>query len=380
MDIMLRLVFEDHIVSGNGFLARVARMSLKQSVVELAASKGFSNTVIGALEPMPRELAHYQDWLERGFAAGMDYMKRNPEFRASPHLLYPGSRSAIIVSVSYYTEKPPPPGPFYGSVARYAVGLDYHVVIRRKLRELRDLLAEKLAINIVGKAFTDDVALYEQGFANRYGLGFAGKNTLIIGPKLSGTYHFVAELFVDVEIEPDMKYEGTCGNCFRCGSGCPTDAIVEPGSVDANLCISYLTIENKGGIPLELREKLGNWVFGCDICQEVCPYNQRPPETPWEEFRPDKGAGHYLYLPGILEIPNEEEFRARFLPTPVRRPKRRGLIRNALVVIGNEFRRLKNDRDVDDVIPPMVRQLNAFILKEEDPMLLEHAHWALSNL
>lgn len=355
-------------------------MSLKQSVVELAASIGFSNTVIGALEPLSAELAHYQDWLDRGFAAGMDYMKRNPEFRTSPQLLYPGSRSAIIVSVSYYTDKPERPGPFYGNVARYAVGLDYHAVIRRKLRELRDLLADKLSVNIVGKAFTDDVALYEQGFSSRHGLGFAGKNTLIIGPALAGSYHFVAELFVDVEIEPDIRYKGTCGQCFRCGAACPTDAIVEAGSVDANRCISYLTIENKGGIPVELRSRLGNWVFGCDVCQEVCPYNQRPPQTPWEEFHPEAGAGHYLYLPDLFDIGSDEQFGARFGHTPLRRPKRRGLLRNALVVIGNQFHNLRSQNGGDEAVSPVVRRLKLFLAEEQDPMLIEHTQWALAQL
>ena len=359
-------------------------MSLKQSVVELAASKGFSNTVIGALEPLSAEFVHYKDWLDRGYSAGMDYMKRNPEFRTMPQNLYPGSRSAIIVSVSYYTEKPAKPGPFYGSVARYAVGLDYHAVIRRKLRELRDLLSEKLGLNIVGKPFTDSVALYEQGFSSRHGLGFAGKNTLIIGPKLSGSYNFIAELFVDVEIDADEKYNGTCGQCFRCGSACPTGAIVEPGTVDANLCISYLTIENKEGIPIELREKLGNWVFGCDICQEVCPYNSRPPETPWQEFRPESGAGHYLYLPELLDIGSDEDFRKRFEPTPLRRPKRRGILRNALVVMGNELSKFSNSdasKSVpDDVVLQVVRRLKRFCESEQDPMLLEHAQWALSRV
>ncbi|MBX9666223.1 MAG: tRNA epoxyqueuosine(34) reductase QueG [Candidatus Obscuribacterales bacterium] len=352
-------------------------MSLKQSVVQLAASKGFSNTVIGALEPMTAELEHYRSWLERGFAAGMEYMKRNPEIRSSPQLLYPGSKSAIIVSVSYYTEKPPAPGPFFGSVARYAVGLDYHAVIRRKLRELRGALAETVGVNIVGKAFTDDVALYEQGFAGRSGLGFAGKNTLIIGPKLSGSYNFVAELFVDVELEPDIKYRGTCGQCFRCGDACPTNAIVEPYSVDANRCISYLTIENKDGIPLEHRSGLGGWVYGCDICQEVCPYNQKPPITPWEEFQPHSGVGHYLYLPELLDIQDDDAFRNRFGHTPLRRPRRRGLLRNALVVLGNQLRQIDGN---DQAVSLVVQRLSRFSKEEADPMLKEHAEWALAQL
>lgn len=357
-------------------------MSLKQSVVELSSSLGFSNTVIGALTPLSEELKHYQDWLERGFAAGMNYMKRNPESRVSPQLLYPGSKSAVIVSVSYYTEKPPSPGLFYGNVARYAVGRDYHAVIRAKLRDLKALLEERLGLKIVGKEYTDDVALYEQGFANRHGLGFAGKNTLIIGPKLSGSFNFVAELFINVELEADVEYKGTCGSCFRCGTACPTDAIVESGSVDSNLCISYLTIENKDGVPLELRNKLGDWVFGCDICQEVCPYNQRPPQTPWTEFHPESGAGHYLYLPDVLSIKTEEEFRHRFSHTPLKRPKRRGLLRNALVVIGNQLHAVRSRTiagDTKSAVSNMVQQLENFAGEEEDPMLVEHARWALSQ-
>src|SRR5207248_8115106 len=118
-------------------------------------------------------------------------------------------------------------------------------------------------------------------------------------------------------------YQGTCGQCFRCAAACPTKAIVEAGTVDANRCISYLTIENKGGIPVELRPLLGEWVFGCDICQEVCPYNQRPPQTPWREFQPEAGAGHHLELLGLLKIKTEEQFRTRFERSPLRRPKRR---------------------------------------------------------
>ncbi len=356
-------------------------MNLKNRIKEIASSLGFQGTVIGALQPMTVERVHYVDWLERGYAAGMEYMKRNPEFRTSPAGLYSGSRSAIIVSISYYTEKPPPPGRFFGKVARYAVGLDYHAVIRRKLRELRDALQKELGLTVTGKPFTDDVALYEQGFAARHGLGFAGKNTLIIGPKLAGSYNFVGELFVDVEIEADGPYQGTCGNCFRCGAACPTNAIVEPGYVNANLCISYLTIENKGGIPRELRSQLGDWVFGCDICQEVCPYNQRPPQTPWHEFHPENGAGHYLDLRALLKVSTQDEFFQKFSHTPLRRPKRRGLLRNTLAVLGNQIRAATGDVTEEDrnTLTSLLDELHMFALSEEDPMLREHAAWALGQ-
>jgi len=144
-----------------------------------------------------------------------------------------------------------------------------------------------------------------------------------------------------------------------------------------------LTIENKEGIPIELREKLGSWVFGCDICQEVCPYNSRPPETPWSEFRPESGVGHYLYLPDLLDISTDEEFRKRFETTPLRRPKRRGLLRNALVVLGNELFKVSNGEQTktvaDDVVLNVVRRLKRFADAEQDPMLVEHAQWAISR-
>lgn len=316
---------------------------------------------------MEAERAEFERWLAQGYAAGMDWLKRNPHFRTSPQLLYPSAKSAIVVSASYYTALPACPGDHYGRVARYAVGLDYHVVLRAKLRELKAQLETKLGRPLIGKAYTDDVVLLEQGFAARSGLGFAGKHTLVIGPKLLGSYNFVAELFTDLEIEADEPYKGTCGQCFRCGDICPTKAIVEPGMLDAGLCISYLTIENKEGIPVELRSKLGDWVFGCDACQEVCPYNQQPPVTTWTEFQPESGVGHYMDLFSLLEIKTQEEFHARFVHSPVRRPKLRGMLRNALVVIGNK--RPANGAE----------RLKKFWENEADPMLREHAAWAIEQ-
>jgi epoxyqueuosine reductase len=341
-------------------------MDLKQTIKDIGASLGFQRVVIASLEPLEQERIRYRQWLMNDYAAGMEYLKRNPDFRTNPQLLQPQARCAIIVSASYYTTPPPSPGPQFGKVANYAVGLDYHAVLRAKLRELKARIETEIGRPILGKAYTDDVALHEQGFANRYGLGFAGKNTLIIGPKLMGSFNFIAELLTDLQMEADEKYVGTCGDCFRCATACPTNAIVEARSVDARVCISYLTIENKEGIPVELRGKVGSWLFGCDICQDVCPYNQRPPETNWKEFQPQSGAGHYIDLFELLQIPTEEAFRERFLPTPLRRPKRRGMLRNALVVLGNQ-RPARGDEMIAE-----------FIKKETDPMLLEHAQWALS--
>lgn len=314
---------------------------------------------------MEAERAEFETWLASGYAAGMEYLKRNPHFRSSPQLLFPGARSAIVVAASYYTEPPLDPGPHFGRVARYAVGQDYHIVLKDKLTELKELLELRLARPLLGKSYTDDVALLEQAYAKRSGLGFKGKNTMIIGPKLTGSYQFIAELFTDLELESDQPYEGTCGRCFRCGDICPTGAITTAGNVDAGLCISYLTIENKGGIPLALREAVGYWLFGCDLCQEVCPYNQRPPETPWQEFRPESGVGHFVDLLRLLEVEDNAEFKQKFGLTPLSRPKRRGLLRNALVVLGN--------RRPDGV----GEQLAKFATGQMDAMLREHAVWAL---
>lgn len=342
-------------------------MSLKQTVVDLAAEVGFQRCVVAALQPLPEAKSRYDAWLSRDFAADMDYLKRDSNFRTSPQLLFPDARTALVVSVSYYSPPPPHPGKQYGQVAAYAVGLDYHVVLRNRLKQLQQKLERTLGRNLKGRAFTDDVALYEQALAARSGLGFPGKNTLIIGPKLSGSYNFIAELFLDIDLDADEAYQGTCGQCFRCASACPTGAIVEPRTVDARLCISYLTIENKEGIPPDLRTKLGGWLFGCDICQMVCPYNQAPPPTPWPEFQPDAGVGHFVDLFDLLRIATQEEFHARFVRFAIRRPKRRGLLRNALIVLGNQ--RPEGGE----------KEILAFLDRESDPLLREHAAWALAQ-
>lgn len=326
---------------------------------------------------MPEALDIYSAWLERGFSADMEYLKRDPQRRVTPLMTFAPARSILIVSVNYYNIPPPPPeNMVWGRVAGYAVGLDYHNVLRAKLRELFALIEKEVGRPLSRRAVTDDAALFEQALAARHGLGFVGKHTLIIGPKLSGSYNLIGELFLDLELEPDEPYVGTCGDCFRCGKACPTGAIVPATEssgyvVDANACISYLTIENKGGIAPAMRAGLGDWVFGCDICQDVCPYNSKPVASPWPEFKPERGAGHYLDLLALFDVVSEEEFRARFLNSPLRRPKLRGLRRNALVVLGNKLRGGKVE------LAYLRHRLAAYLEREEDEMLLEHAAWAL---
>lgn len=342
-------------------------MDAKATLISTAREMGFERAVVASLEPLVAEQKFFEEWLGKGYAGTMHYLGRDPEKRNAPKMLCPSAYSVLILFASYYSAPQDDPGPDFGRVARYAVGRDYHNVLAEKLAEFKERVEAKLARPILGKAFTDDVQLYEQALAARSGLGFSGKNTMIIGPKMMGSYHFIAELFTDLELEPDEAYKGTCGNCFRCASACPTKAIVAEGEVDARLCISFLTIENKDGIPVELREKVGDWVFGCDVCQEVCPYNQRPPESPWKEFHPASGVGHYLNLSDILGLKDKADFVRKFADTPLLRPKRKGMVRNALVVMGN--RKPEAGPEV----------LKKFVKDEEDKMLLEHALWAMSQ-
>ncbi len=348
---------------------------LKDRVKAIGHELGFDLVQIGSLAPLDQELLHYQHWLDQGYSADMAYLQRDPERRVTPSLTFPAAQSVIIVSVSYFSQPPEVPSGSWGRVARYAVGRDYHAVIRSKLRDFCALIEKELGRKIARRPVTDDAALYEQALARRHGLGFVGKNSLVIGPKLSGSYNFIAELFVDFELEPDIEYTGTCGNCVRCIAACPTNAIkdgAEAAMVDANLCISYLTIENKGGIALPLRSQLGDWVYGCDICQEVCPYNSKTRAAPWPEFSPENGVGHYLNLPDLLHL-DDQSFAQRFELSPLRRPKRRGLVRNALVVMGNQLAAHHADSE------KIVEEVAAFSAREDDLLLVEHAAWALAQ-
>jgi epoxyqueuosine reductase len=341
-------------------------MNCKQIILETATEIGFQRTVIANLEPMEMEKTVFQAWLDQGYAADMNYLKRDPNLRISPQLLFPQALSAIVVFASYYTEAPEDPGKGFGRVARYAVGMDYHTVLKNKLYQFKEVLEKRLGRPILGKAFSDAVPLYEQGLAKKSGLGFAGKNTLIIGPKLMGSYYFIAELLTDLDIASDAKYEGTCGDCFRCGINCPTNAILDGKKVDSRKCISYLTIENRGAIPIEFRSKIGSWVYGCDVCQEVCPYNQKPAKAIWPEFQPASGVGHYLDLLELISM-DESTYRAKFKPTALTRAKQFGLKRNALVVLGNQC--------PENALNPLIE----FAKNENDPILKEHAIWAIAQ-
>ena len=301
-------------------------------------------------------------------AADMGYMQRPVELLSDPRKLQKSAKSVVSLGVSYYPGDHPENADGGGRVARYAWGRDYHEVIRERLFRLRKELEEELGVRIKARGFTDAVPLLERSAAQHAGLGFFGRNSCLINGEM-GSYFFIADLIVDLELEPDDHGTGTCGRCTRCMDRCPTGAIKAPGVVDARLCISYLTIENRGEIPRELRPKVGDWAFGCDVCQEVCPYNKRKASrSRWPEFSEEAGAGPYLEIEEVLTIRTDEEFGRRFAGTPLTRPGRAGLLRNCCVAAGN----LKLQR----AIPALIRCLR----EDSSPLVRGHAAWALGEI
>ena len=347
--------------------ARVTRREARRILEEKARVAGFDLVGVTGAEPLRRGGEGLTEWQEAGMAADMGFMHRPAGLLADPKRLQKSARSVVSLGVSYYPGDHPV-DESGGRVARYAWGEDYHVVIKERLKALRTELEEALGCRIKARAFTDAVPLLERSAAQHAGLGFFGRNSCLINGHI-GSYFFIADLIVDLELEPDVEGEGTCGKCARCMKGCPTGAIKAPGVVDARLCISYLTIENRGPIPRELREKVGDWAFGCDVCQEVCPYNKRKATvSSWPEFSQGAGAGPFLEIPEVLKIRDDEEFEARFAGTPLTRPGRAGLLRNCCVAAGN--------LGLGEAVPPLVRCLE----EDPSPLVRGHAAWALGEI
>ncbi|MDQ4127826.1 MAG: tRNA epoxyqueuosine(34) reductase QueG, partial [Actinomycetota bacterium] len=335
---------------------------------ERAREAGFDLVGVGVAGPLREGGERLREWQAAGMAADMGYMQRPVELLSNPKKLQKSARSVVSLGVSYYPGDHPENAEGGGRVARYAWGRDYHEVIKERLFRLRGELEKALGGRIKARGFTDAVPLLERSAAQHAGLGFFGRNSCLINAEV-GSYFFIADLIVDLEIEPDPPGTGTCGRCTRCMDRCPTHAIKAPGVVDARLCISYLTIENKGEIPRGLRKQVGDRVFGCDVCQEVCPYNKtRASRSRWPEFSAEAGAGPYLEIEDILGIRTDEEFEGRFEGTPLTRPGRAGLLRNCCVAAGNL--RLRS------AVPALVRALG----EDPSPLVRGHAAWALGEI
>jgi len=328
-----------------------------------AYALGFDLAGVARLGPAETASA-FDEWVGRGYAGEMHYLERGAEKRRDTRLPFPGTTSAVVVAMSYGGREPS------GPVARYARGDDYHDLMVERLRELHRLVDESVGRPVAGKAYVDTGPLLERDLARRAGLGWFGKNTNLINPTL-GSFFFLGALLLDLDLEPDAPFEADrCGSCTRCLDVCPTDAFVGPRRLDATRCISYLTIELKGAIPEELRGRMGELLYGCDVCQDVCPWNTRfARELQTPEFAPREvlaGKDARTLARDLLGM-TQPEFSAAFKGSPMKRAKLRGLKRNAAVVLGN----VGNAEDAD---------LLTRALDDPEPLVRAHAAWAIERL
>ena len=343
--------------------------ALVEQIRQAARELDFEVAGIASVEPLARDDRAFAHWRESGFAAGMVYMTRRPELHAHPSALVPYARSVITLAINYYETAPAFEHEHrFGRVARYAWGLDYHDVVKPRLVELALQIEKFAGRKLHARCFVDAVPLLERAVAASAGVGFFGKNTNLLRPR-SGSWFFLSEILVDLDLPADEnQIKVSCGSCRRCMDACPTDAFAGPYQLDSRKCISYLTIENKGAIPRELRSQIGEWVFGCDVCQDVCPFNRFASDTAWPELRPESGVGSRLDLGELLSIASDEQFRARFRGTALMRPKRRGLLRNAAIAAANI--------GATSAVPALVERIKS----DAEPLIRSHALWALAQL
>jgi epoxyqueuosine reductase len=372
-------------------------------IVERASALGFDLCGVVRAEKFP-ELERTKEWLALGYAGEMKYLA--DERRSNPQGVMLGLRSVIVCALNYNSPAPrsvdalPPPGAEpSGWISRYAWGQDYHEVLQQKLQSLASSLPERFAEPQEARIYADTGPLHERVFAKHAGLGWLGKNTLLLNAKL-GSWFFLGVILTTLDIPPtlgaaELPPPDLCGSCTKCIDACPTGALVEPYVLDARLCISYLTIELRSSIPEDLREPMGRHVFGCDICQDVCPWNRRAPVTQAAEFQPrtfpqptegqlrelpaaiaERIEQESLFLPRLewLAAMNEEQFRTVFRGSPVKRTKWRGLVRNASIALGNSAPAYGSHHR--ERICTLLTRLSA----SGDPQIAESAQWALSRI
>jgi len=339
---------------------------LTNSIKEKAYKLGFNLVGISPVGDYP-ESQYYKKWLNKGYEATMDYMAKNEEKRQDVRNLVPGAMSVISCAINYNTDyhySTAVKNPKKGWIARYAWGDDYHSVLKDKLNELKDYLTENSNTGDEDRVYVDTGPVLERMYAKYSGIGWIGKNTCLINQGI-GSWLLIGELITTVELEYDSPAPERCGTCTKCIDSCPTDAITSPYVLDSSKCISYLTIENKEGIPDEYREPMGNNIFGCDICQDVCPWNGEPVTGTESSFLPREG----LFEPELEMLAglDQQQFSGIFKNSPIKRSKRRGLLRNVLVAIGNN-----GDESFEDQVLKL--------LGDEEPLIRKHAVWALYKI
>ena len=332
-------------------------------VKKIAKELEFSHCGIAKAERLDEDARRLESWLLKGHHAGMGYMENHFELRVDPTKLVPGAKSVITLMMNYFPSDLQEKG--IPKISKYAYGNDYHDIIREKLNQFLFRLRENFG-EINGRGFVDSAPVLERTWATKTGLGWVGKNGNLIN-KEHGSFFFLSTLITDLALPPDDPFaRDYCGTCTKCIDHCPTEAIQPNKDIDARRCISYLTIELRGPIPRELRPLMGAWIFGCDLCQDVCPVNRRRTPRNHAAFIPRPGVGSSPALIPLLRM-TEDEFRERFKGSPIRRAKWAGLRRNVCVALGNSG---------DPVaVPALIEALNG------DPALVRgHAAWALGRL
>ena len=334
---------------------------IKAELLRRAAAIGFDSCRIAAAVS-PRHREHFHAWLEAGFAAEMDWIGRGAEKRSDPQKVLPGARSVIVLALNYWQgEEKEARGRESGRIARYAWGDDYHELMEKKLRELDSFLTSTGGQQ---KFYVDTGPVLERDFAAEAGIGWHGKSTMLLNRQL-GTWFFLAEIFTTLELPFDPPQVARCGSCTRCIDACPTGAITAPHQLDSRRCISYLTIELKGSIPVELRPMIGDRIYGCDDCLDACPWN-RFAQVSREAAFSARPAVTQMRLRDFLAL-DEEQFRNMFRGSPIRRVKRRGFLRNVCVALGNVGTR--------GDLPALVNAA-----RDQEPLVAEHAVWAIEQI
>lgn len=336
---------------------------LESRVKAQAFGLGFDLAGIATLG-VAETASYFDEWLARGFAGEMSYLPKWADKRRDTRLPFPGVSSALVVALNYGGTQPS------GPIARYARGDDYHDVVIAKLEQLHSWIEMQVGNAVRGKAYVDTGPILERDLARRAGLGWFGKNTNLLNPGL-GSFFFIGALLLDLELTPDAPFSADrCGTCRRCLDACPTNAFAEPRVLDSTRCISYLTIELRGAIPPEFRESMGELIYGCDICQDVCPWNvkfAKEQTEPAFQTREALISGDARTVARELLAMDDAEYRAAYTGSPLKRAKRRGLARNAAVVLGNI--------GIRDDVTALVRALD-----DSEPLVRRHVVWALKRI
>lgn len=348
-------------------------MPLKEEIKSDAKDLGF--TLAGVTNPdPPAHFEVFEAWLEAGRHGEMSYLstERSKTWRADPRQILPECQSILVLGMPHAVPETIPEEANHdtglqGKIAAYAWGDDYHDVIADRLQQLVALIEDRIGEPVPNRYYTDTGPIMEHDLAQRAGLGWIGKNTCLINPS-QGSYFLLAVVLLGIYLEPDMPFiPDHCGSCRRCLEACPTSCILEDRTIDARRCISYLTIELKGAIPSELRSQTGNWVFGCDICQQVCPWNLRFADQVKNVVFKERPGVPSPDLIAELSL-TSQEFNHKFKGSPVKRAKRRGYLRNVALAIGNSRQ------------ASAIRHLKEALLQVPEPLVRQHAAWALGQI